>query len=113
MSQRKREKKRIKKVPQLKSLAKDVICRKYSKMATNIIVSTHEFLSHALPQWRANAIFKDGMLITGSAFVTKEYLWYSQPEVIKDTGDLCFSILDPHHLFVNCRSCVCSNGLKG
>lgn len=96
--------------PSLKCRVKDEINRKFSKMATNIIIATNEFHQKALPGWQSQSPFRKSSVVEG---YEEPYVWYSQPEFIPETKCNLYSLLDCHHLFVNARCTVCKKGLPG
>ncbi len=95
-------------VPPLRLIIKDVINRKFSKMATNIVIATHMFFTSALPLWRSQTPFKDGMTVGENLEAIN---WFSKPEYLEDVEDYIFVVLDSHHLFVNARSTVCAHDI--
>ena len=61
---------------------KDVLSRKFGKVALNAIVATYMFLHTELPTWKEKATFHDGLT---KVLDSEPYLWYSQPEVCEAT----------------------------
>ena len=92
------------KVASLRQLSKDAVNR-LPKNALNIIMATNLF-PHELQKWRSGAPFQDGINVEG-----EPYIWYSQPEYYKEIDAHVATLLDCHHIFVNCRSLICRKGL--
>ena len=103
---------RKKSAKSLKSLAKDVLARKFTKMATNVIVATNVYLREVDNFYTDSCPFEKDVQIDYLG-ECQPYRFYSKPEFVPEINDYVFYMLDAHHLFVNARSTICSKGISG
>ena len=89
----------------LKSLSKDIICRKLSKQATNII----NMFQNEATLFFDDSPFQQEVTVTGHG----SYRFFSKPLYVPQTDKHVYPLLDCHHLFVNARSTICSWGIIG
>ena len=103
-------KNRKKSPPSLKTLAFKTVSN-FSVLALRALYCGNTF-EDKLKSWCAGNEFRNGTLIESDDGVSLTIpLWYAQPTVYP-FGNVQM-IIDPHHLFVNNRSRVCSHGMPG
>ena len=91
-------------VKSLKTLCQKVVSS-LPKTVLNAVYAEHIFPSR-LQSWRSHNPFVDGMSI--SQYTIN---WYCKPEHISERYQYLFALLDPHHLFTNCRVKCCNSGI--
>ena len=90
--------------------------RRVSKQTLSILYAILSW-QESLSTWMNTGLIQNGMQIlyessSGNTRICQEQVhWFSQPEVCAD-GKPLFTIIDPHHLFVNSRCHVCNTGYK-
>ena len=89
----------------LRTILKDMLLRRMNKETTNAIHATNLY-PDKLKQWRENAPFKEM-----SVGLTKNFVWYCQPQYMEEASRHVCYLLDTHHLFVNTRSLICRRGI--
>ena len=91
-------------VKSLKLLSRKVVSS-LSKSVLNAVYAEHIFPSR-LQSWRSVNPFVNGIAISGYTIN-----WYCSPEQIPERFQHLFALLDPHHLFTNCRVKCCNSGI--
>ncbi|CAH1799200.1 unnamed protein product [Owenia fusiformis] len=95
----------------LKKIARDVIA-KWPSTVINIIYATNIFKDEYI-EWESNNAFNERTrIVVGETSYDIPY-WYAQPARIEGLDNEVMFIIDPHHIFVNNRSRVCSKGMLG